>query len=153
MASRTAVTAGLLGVLVALSSARLPAQPPPPPPPTPPLPRATAVTTADMLPVISPGLTPGPVKSRAIRLVGLISPLFLVGDDPLSLEWLARHQPRLQRLGAIGWAVNVADREGLERLRQAADGLAVLPIPGDDLASRLPLQHYPALITASRIEQ
>ena len=103
--------------------------------------------------MVSPGLTPGLVKSRAIRLVGLISPLFLVGDDPLSLEWLARHQPRLQRLGAIGWAVNVADREGLERLRQAAGGLAVLPIPGDDLASRLPLQHYPALITASRIEQ
>lgn len=150
MATRTAVTAGLLGVLVALSSARLPAQPPPP---TPALPRATAITTADMLPVISPGLTPGLVKSRAIRLVGLISPLFLVGDDPLSLEWLARHQPRLQRLGAIGWAVNIADREGLERLRQAAGGLAVLPIPGDDLASRLPLQHYPALITASRIEQ
>lgn len=150
MASRTAVTAGFLGVLVALSSARLPAQPPPP---TPALPRATAITTADMLPVISPGLTPGLVKSRAIRLVGLISPLFLVGDDPLSLEWLARHQPRLQRLGAIGWAVNIADREGLERLRQAAGGLAVLPIPGDDLASRLPLQHYPALITASRIEQ
>lgn len=150
MATRTAVTAGLLGVLFALSSARLPAQPPPP---TPALPRATAVTTADMLPVVSPGLTPGLVKSRAIRLVGLISPLFLVGDDPLSLEWLARHQPRLQRLGAIGWAVNIADREGLERLRQAAGGLAVLPIPGDDLASRLPLQHYPALITASRIEQ
>lgn len=150
MAFRTAVTAGLLGVLVALSSARLPAQPPPP---TPVLPRATAVTTADMLPVVSPSLTPGLVKSRAIRLVGLISPLFLVGDDPLSLEWLARHQPRLQRLGAIGWAVNIADREGLERLRQAAGGLAVLPIPGDDLASRLPLQHYPALITASRIEQ
>ena len=150
MASRTAVSAGLLGVLVALSSARLPAQPPPP---TPVLPRATAVTTADMLPVVSPGLTPGPVKSRAIRLVGLIRPLFLVGNDPLSLEWLARHQPHLQRLGAIGWAVNVADREGLERLRQAAGGLAVLPIPGDDLASRLPLLHYPALITASRIEQ
>ena len=150
MATRTAVTAGLLGVLFALSSARLPAQPTPP---TPALPRATAVTTADMLPVVSPSLTPGLVKSRAIRLVGLISPLFLVGDDPLSLEWLARHQPRLQRLGAIGWAVNIADREGLERLRQAAGGLAVLPIPGDDLASRLPLQHYPALITASRIEQ
>lgn len=150
MASRTAVTAGLLGVLVALSSARLPAQTPPP---AQALPRATAITTADMLPVISPGLTPGLVKSRAIRLVGLISPLFLVGDDPLSLEWLARHQPRLQRLGAIGWAVNVADREGMERLRQAAGGLAVLPIPGGDLASRLPLQHYPALITASRIEQ
>ncbi|MDD2052758.1 integrating conjugative element protein [Pseudomonas putida] len=150
MATRTAVTAGLLGVLVALSSPRLPAQPPPP---TPGLPRATAITTADMLPVVSPGLTPGLVKSRAIRLVGLISPLFLVGDDLLSLEWLARHQPHLQRLGAIGWAVNVADREGLERLRQAAGGLAVLPIPGDDLASRLTLQHYPALITASRIEQ
>lgn len=150
MASRTAVTAGLLGVLVALGSPRLPAQASPP---AQALPRATAITTADMLPVISPGLTPGLVKSRAIRLVGLISPLFLVGDDPLSLEWLARHQPHLQRLGAIGWAVNVADREGLERLRQAAGGLAVLPIPGDDLASRLPLQHYPALITASRIEQ
>lgn len=111
------------------------------------------VTTADMLPVRSQRLTPGVVEPRAIRLLGLATPLFLVGDDSASLQWLAQRQPALMQLGAIGWAVNVADAQGLQRLRDAADGLAVLPIHGDDLAGRIPLQHYPVLITATSIEQ
>jgi integrating conjugative element protein (TIGR03765 family) len=57
------------------------------------------------------------------------------------------------KLGAIGWAVNVADAQGLRRLRDAAGGLAVLPIHGDDLAGRIPLKHYPVLITATSVEQ
>lgn len=113
----------------------------------------TQVTTADMLPIQSQRLTPGIVEPRAIRLLGLATPLFLVGDDPASLQWLAQRQPVLMRLGAIGWAVNVADATGLQRLREAAGGLAVLPIHGDDLAGRIPLQHYPVLITPTSIEQ
>ena len=111
------------------------------------------VTTADMLPVRSERLTPGLVEPKAIRLLGLATPLFLVGDDAMSLEWLAQRQPALKKLGAIGWAVNVTDNTGLQRLREAAGGLAVLPIHGDDLASRIPLRHYPVLITASSVEQ
>lgn len=125
------------------------------PPPAPPseISISQRVTTADMLPVRSERLTPGIVEPKAIYLLGLATPLFLVGDDSASLEWLAQRRAMLQKLGAIGWAVNVTDASGLQRLRDAAGGLAVLPIPGDDLATRIPLQHYPALITATSVEQ
>lgn len=124
-----------------------------PPEPLPPVTLPKHVTTVDMLPVASPGLTPGLIEPRPVKLLGLATPLFLVGDDQASLRWIQQHQASLKRIGAIGWVVNVADEAGLRRLREAAGGLAVLPIRGDDLASRIPLQHYPVLITATSIEQ
>ena len=41
----------------------------------------------------------------------------------------------------------------LARLRALAPGLPLAPVASDDLADRLGLRHYPALITATGIEQ
>ncbi|CAP44551.1 PFL_4695 family integrating conjugative element protein [Bordetella petrii] len=49
--------------------------------------------------------------------------------------------------------VNVETVQGLERLRALAPGVPLAPVSGDDLAERLGLRHYPALITATGIEQ
>lgn len=105
-----------------------------------------------MLPVSSPSLSPGLVTPRALHLPGLPR-LFLVGDDPQSLEWLALRGDQLRAMGAVGLAVQVADTEGLQRLRAAAPGLTLQPISGEDLAKRLGLQHYPVLITGQGLEQ
>jgi len=81
------------------------------------------------------------------------TPLFLVGHDAVSLEWLAQHAQRLQDLGASGLAVEVADAQALRRIQAAAPRLDIWPVSGDDIAERLELQHYPVLITSTGLEQ
>jgi len=106
---------------------------------------------ADMLPVRSAKLTPGAVQRRVIEAPGL-QPFFLVGDDAASVEWLRQRAASLRERGAVGLVVNVASAEGMARLRAAAPGLTLAPVPADDLAERLGVRHYPVLITSTRVE-
>ena len=112
-----------------------------------------AFSEADMLPVTSERLSPGEVRFRPLELPSRMTPFFLVGDDALSLRWLEARGETLRDLNAVGLIVEVATPEGLERLRGAAPGLELRPTPGDDLAGRLGLAHYPVLVTSQGLEQ
>lgn len=105
-----------------------------------------------VLPVHSARLSPGTVPPRTLKLPGF-TPLFLVGHDATSLEWLAKHAQTLQELGASGLAVEVADAPALRRIQEAAPGVDIWPVSGDDIAERLELEHYPVLITPTGLEQ
>lgn len=107
---------------------------------------------ADMLPVRSPSLTPGKVARRVIEAPGL-QPFFLIGDDPSSRAWLRLHAQTLHERGAVGLVVNVETPQAMTQLRALSPGLTLSPVAADALAERLGLQHYPALITATGIEQ
>lgn len=111
-----------------------------------------SISEADMLPVRSRRLSPGLVNRRALEAPGLM-PFFVVGDDELSRRWLREREPGLRQLNAVGLVVNVTSAEALATLRQLVPGLSLAPVSGDDLAERLTLRHYPALITATGIEQ
>ncbi|MFK0344207.1 integrating conjugative element protein [Pseudomonas asiatica] len=110
------------------------------------------ITLSWVLPVRSARLSPGAVLPRALSLPGS-TPLFLVGQDSTSLEWLSRHAQTLQQLGANGLAVEVDDARALRRIQTAAPGLNIWPVSGDDIAERLELEHYPVLITPTGLEQ
>lgn len=118
-----------------------------------PMPRigTPADAEAAMLPVRSVRLSPGDEPRRVIRAPGL-TPLFLIGDDDRSRAWLRQRQAALHDLQAVGLVVNVASAEALASLRRLAPGLVLSPVPGDDLAERLGIRHYPVLITATGIE-
>jgi len=105
-----------------------------------------------ILPVRSPLLSPGQIKSRALNMPGL-RPFFLVGEDTQSLAWLRQRATGLQEIGAAGLAVEVADTGALARIRAAAPGVTILPVNGNDIATRLQIEHYPVLITATSLEQ
>ncbi|CAM5374067.1 Integrating conjugative element protein OS=Stutzerimonas stutzeri OX=316 GN=N5C32_23055 PE=4 SV=1 [Stutzerimonas stutzeri] len=113
---------------------------------------ATPADQAAMLPVRSAKLTPGTVARRVIEAPGL-RPLVVIGDDKASRDWLQRHAGSLHERGAVGLVVNVETAQTLARLRALAPGVPLAPVAGDDLAERLGLRHYPALITATGIEQ
>ena len=113
---------------------------------------ATPADEAAMLPARSAKLTPGTVARRVIEAPGL-RPFVLIGDDKASQDWLQRHAASLRERGAVGLVVNVETPQALARLRALAPGVPLAPVAGDDLAQRLGLRHYPALITATGIEQ
>ncbi len=104
------------------------------------------------LPVTSYALSPGPVISRKVDLPGM-PPLFLVGDDPRSQQWLDARRQQLLALQASGIVVSVRDAVALNALRSHTPGVMMAAEPGDDLAGRLHLSHYPVLITATQISQ
>ncbi|WP_416391230.1 integrating conjugative element protein [Alloalcanivorax xenomutans] len=112
-----------------------------------------AATETDMLPVVSERLGVGPVTPRALSLPPGTTPFFLIGTDPDSMRWLTQRRERLVELRAVGMVVNVATAEDLAALREQAPDLELRPIPGDDLAERFGLAHYPVLITPTRLEQ
>ena len=104
------------------------------------------------LPIESIGLTPGIVHSRAIHRP-FSQPLFLIGADALSRQWLMEHRDRLKSIGAVGMLVRADTLEDLRRIAQLADGLAVLPASATDIAEALGIRHYPVLISSHGIEQ
>ena len=113
---------------------------------------STFADEAWILPIRSSHFSPGQITPRALNMPGL-RPFFLVGDDPQSLTWLRQRAAELQEMGAAGLAVEVADTEALTRIRAAAPDITILPVNGNDIATRLQIEHYPVLITATSLEQ
>lgn len=110
------------------------------------------LSISDMLPVSTPEMTPGQVADRPLHLPGM-PPVFIVGNDPSSRQWLEAWALRLKEIGATGMVVNVKDEASLHSLRQLTPGVSLVPVRGGDLARRLQLSHYPVLITASGLQQ
>lgn len=105
-----------------------------------------------LLPIQSPGLTPGPVQARAHDRP-FTRPFFLIGSDSRSRLWLQKHRDRLKEIGAVGMLVQAETMDDLRTTARLADGLSILPASGSDIAKALSISHYPVLISANGIEQ
>jgi len=116
--------------------------------------KAESVATAPplALPVHTPELSPGRV-AREARKLPIVPPLFLIGADLLSLQWLARHRERLIELHAVGLLVEAKDWQDLQRVAAAGQGLRIAPAPATTLVRQFALRHYPVLLSAEGIEQ
>lgn len=112
----------------------------------------STLTEADILPVVSHRMTPGQIQPVRMNLPGML-PIFLIGTDNLSKNWLHSNYDYLKKIGAMGLVVSVKTTNELNELRQLAPDLTLMPTPGDDLASRLNLAHYPALLTSEGLSQ
>ena len=115
-------------------------------------PQLGAADPKALLPIESPGLTPGPVELRSHDRP-FARPFFLIGSDIRSRQWLQTHRARLQAIGAVGMLVQAETLEDLRVIAELADGLSILPASGGDIAQALGISHYPVLITPSGIEQ
>ena len=125
----------------------------PPASPIPPSPPAMGAAELErLLPIRSPGLTPGRVARRdSKRPFG--RPFFLIGADGRSREWFATHRDRLAEIGAVGMLIEAETLDDLRAIAAIADGLPILPASASDIAAALGLVHYPVLITKDGIEQ
>jgi integrating conjugative element protein (TIGR03765 family) len=115
-------------------------------------PNLGAADPEQLLPIQSPGLTPGRVKPRDIKRP-FARPFFLIGADGISQKWLATHRDRLAEIGAVGMLVEAETLDDLRAIAAIADGLPILPASANDIAAALGLSHYPVLITQDGIEQ
>jgi len=112
-----------------------------------------------LLPIRTPELTPGrlaeqsPTPALLERLSRLTRPVFLIGADPESLNWLAQHREQLQALGAVGLLVQADSAAELAAVERAGGDLVIVPASGSMLAQLLGLRHYPVLISRAGIEQ
>jgi integrating conjugative element protein (TIGR03765 family) len=102
------------------------------------------------LPVRTPSMTPGRVRARPIQALrgkmGAAQPLFLIGADRWSLQWLQTNRARLNELRAVGMIVSAAHAEDVRILRRAAGNLQLVVASGEEIARSLGLRHYPLLI-------
>jgi integrating conjugative element protein (TIGR03765 family) len=122
--------------------------------PPPPLATPSGVTLEALLPIRTPEMSPGVVRARGPQAAATgARPVFLIGTDPLSLEWLAAHRARLIELGAVGMLIEADTVEAVRQVATRAEGLKILPASGAELARALGVRHYPVLISARGIEQ
>lgn len=110
------------------------------------------LTEAQLLPVISHKWSVGQVEAKTLNLPGAL-PMFLIGSDDISRQWLADKRSVLTKINAIGLVINVNTVEEMQSLRQIVPELTLMPAPADTLADRLGIYHYPLLLTAEGISQ
>ncbi|QIA76794.1 integrating conjugative element protein [Rodentibacter caecimuris] len=105
-----------------------------------------------LLPVVSHKWTVGQVESKPVNLPGAM-PIFLVGFDETSKQWLKTHYQELVQQQATGLVINVNTAEELDQLRNLAPELSLMPVAADTLADRIGIYHYPLLMTDALITQ
>ena len=115
-------------------------------------PQLGAADIESLLPIRSPGLTPGLVLPENHDRP-FAQPFFLIGSDDLSKQWLLENRDRLKEVGAVGMLVQADTLEDLRRIAEISGGLSIMPASATDLAEALKISHYPVLITAHGIEQ
>lgn len=112
----------------------------------------TKKVMANIYPVQSSALSPGKVSKQTINVM-LPRPVFIIGDDGLSKQWLTKHAERLAQLHAQGFVVNVASVKAMHLLQSSYSSLKLLALPADSLNQTLGIKHYPVLISQHYLEQ
>ena len=98
-------------------------------------------------------LQPGVVIRHAIfNPPGFSQPLFVVGDDEDSRDWLRAHKDLLQKLHALGFVTNVNKASRLHAL-EALAGMPLQPVDIDGLSELLQVEHYPYVLNEGVVWQ
>ncbi|MGH9837372.1 MAG: PFL_4695 family integrating conjugative element protein [Blastocatellia bacterium] len=80
-------------------------------------------------PVHTPEMTPGDVQTRNVNFPQLPRPVFLIGTDDRSRNWLLRYRERLREVRAIGLVVEAASEQNYLSIQEIAGPLDLAPPP------------------------
>lgn len=95
-------------------------------------------------------MRPAVFKTTVSMVVTGMQPLAVVGDDTLSLEWIAVNKKHLQSIGAMIYVVSAMSAESIEHIRYASGISEVLVLPFDkDFAENLGVRYYPMLLDSA----
>lgn len=98
-------------------------------------------------------LTPGRVIGRQIDTTGLIKPICILGDDPMSRNWLKRVSSVLIKNDAVCLITNVDSLAAYNEIKALSPQLSMQPAKGESLLKAFGLEHYPVVISNGYIEQ
>lgn len=106
------------------------------------------VGEADLFPIRTERLHLAAPVERVVE--GLTQPIFVIGMDRRSLQWVTHHFERLKQSGALGVVVAAEDPSAFARLRSdlLAHGILLDLGFGDAMAEAYGLSSYPALLVA-----
>ena len=102
-----------------------------------------------------------PVKSKAsaglisrhhVAFSGFSNAIFIIGDDPVSKQWLNEHTEELRQIHALGFITNIKSARTLDEL-QTVSGLPLLPANIDDVMEVLDATHYPLISNKGAVWQ
>ena len=96
--------------------------------------------------------TVGKVLRHRVTFAGLSNSIFIIGDDPVSKQWLSEHAEELRQLHALGFITNIERAQTLDEL-QTLSGLPLLPANVDDLMMILNASHYPLMVNEGIVWQ
>ncbi len=94
-------------------------------------------------------LSPGNVASTMAEN-NITQPIFIVGDDALSLNWMKKNADELEKINAAGFLVNCNGQAEFDAISNATR-LSLTPMNGDDFAELFHIKNYPVLITRASI--
>ncbi len=97
-------------------------------------------------------LTAGKIISHPLKTNGLRKAVFVIGDDPFSVNWAKTNAHELRKIGAIGIITNVKNQDRVQAIENET-GLTLLPTQLTGLSHYLQVSHYPFLWTQTDVEQ
>lgn len=109
--------------------------------------------SAFTLPITTPSLSPGVVTASPKTLRYLQQPLFLVGSDARSKNWIIEKREQLIQLGAVGLLIQAEDKKDVEAMLVLTQGLRLVSASAEGFAAGLGLTHYPILLSNQGWEQ
>lgn len=112
-----------------------------------------AQSALTIFPIETPLMTPDKIEPKKIDLPTLPQPLFLIGSDELSKQWLISHMEQLKKIRAVGFLVQAKNQADFESIKTLAAGLVIIPLCGNILSQQWSIYHYPVLISQHTVEQ
>lgn len=97
-------------------------------------------------------LTVGVVERRPHERE-VTQPIFIVGVDSQSRQWLEANKEALRERGALGLVTAVSNEREVQALQELAPSLRLVAVPVDEIADAFDLQHYPVLIDRKEVVQ
>ncbi|KTD09324.1 integrating conjugative element protein [Legionella jamestowniensis] len=91
---------------------------------------------------VSSHVTAGKVERRTLTLVNFSNPVFIIGDDAASYQWLQANAKKLEEAQALGFVANINTSEQLQALQRLTKA-PLLPANVDDLMELFQETHYP----------
>lgn len=117
--------------------------------PVPPVPD----TSHGIFPLSSPKLSLGVVPKTERYSPNLSAPIFIVGCDPVSLQWLQKNKAILTQNHAVGWVVEAPTAEAFAAVKKVVGDLLLFPVNGTAAMNQFQIAHYPVLISERWVEQ
>ncbi|HFL2715771.1 TPA: integrating conjugative element protein [Legionella pneumophila] len=101
---------------------------------------------------VSSKASSGKVETRTVELVNFSNPIFIIGNDAFSKQWLETNAKKLEEVHAIGFVANIKSTEQLESL-QIRTQAPLLPANVDDLMEIFHENHYPLALFGDNLWQ